>query len=241
MARLGQQLLLALCRPLTRRLVLHPARTASSRQGQQQSQSEAQTAAQAVAQYADSSNDNSNGNANGNLNGNANGNLNGNENVNSNELSNAVSNSDTNTVSNDVTNTVTSAVNVSVNVDLGAMELKPLLDASIHADHNDGIAFSMPDSVTQSVMGDGNNALTSLHWSHWGRYSATATGVDVVNDCVPYCAAGHFHGYPVTVRLDRARPWKNHAGRWQYTRLEVVYHGPRPAFSPAREVFPLWS
>lgn len=88
--------------------------------------------------------------------------------------------------------------------------------------------------------GDGNNALTSLHWSHWGRYSATATGVDVVNDCVPYCAAGHFHGYPVTVRLDRARPWKDHPGRWQYTRLEMTYHGARPAFSQAREVFPLW-
>lgn len=88
--------------------------------------------------------------------------------------------------------------------------------------------------------GDGNNALTSLHWSHWGTYSATATGVDVVNDCVPYCAAGHFHGYPVTVRLDRARPWKDHPGRWQYTRLEMTYHGARPAFSQAREVFPLW-
>jgi len=135
-------------------------------QGQQQSQSEAQTAAQAVAQYADSSNENSNGNVNGNLsgnaNGNANGNLNGNENVNSNELSNAVSNSDTNEVSNSVTNTVTSAVNVSVAVDLGAFELKPVLDASINVAHNDGIAFSMPDSVDQYVTGDGNNALFNL-------------------------------------------------------------------------------
>src|SRR5262249_1584602 len=38
----------------------------------------------------------------------------------------------------------------------------PLLDASINVDHNDGIAFSMPDSVDQLVNGDGNNALFNL-------------------------------------------------------------------------------
>src|SRR4051812_7134050 len=45
--------------------------------------------------------------------------------------------------------------------------------------------------------GDGNNVLTSLRWSQWQPRAAVADGRDMVNDCRPYCAAGHFHSYRV--------------------------------------------
>ncbi|MGW7003290.1 hypothetical protein ACWGCW_10780 [Streptomyces sp. NPDC054933] len=88
---------------------------------------------------------------------------------------------------------------------------------------------------------DGNNYLTALRWSQWGRNSATATGRDVVNDCKPYCAAGKFHSYPATVRLDRVRQWNGQSRHWQYGRLTVTYRGARPADTPKTMTYPLWS
>ncbi|OIJ62760.1 hypothetical protein [Streptomyces mangrovisoli] len=89
--------------------------------------------------------------------------------------------------------------------------------------------------------GDGNSRLGSLHWSHWGRYSASGSGVNVVNDCKPYCAAGKFHSYPVSVRLDSPRPWKAHPRELQYKQLTLTYtHGKPPGF-PRVLTLPLWS
>jgi hypothetical protein len=88
---------------------------------------------------------------------------------------------------------------------------------------------------------DGNNFLTSLRWTSWRSGSARGTGRDVANDCRPYCAAGHFHSYPVRVRLDHARPWKGHPHRWQYTRLTLHYTAAKPAFAPRVLTVPLWS
>ncbi|HMI27195.1 MAG TPA: hypothetical protein VK594_22155, partial [Streptosporangiaceae bacterium] len=48
---------------------------------------------------------------------------------------------------------------------------------------------------------DGNDYLSGLAWTSWGPRLASATGTEHVNDCVPYCAAGHFHSYPVNVVL----------------------------------------
>ncbi len=76
--------------------------------------------------------------------------------------------------------------------------------------------------------GDGNNYLTSLHWSQWGAKGARAVGTDVANDCLPYCAAGHFHDYPAVVTLTGAEPWKGHPGVERFTRLTLEYPGARP-------------
>lgn len=76
--------------------------------------------------------------------------------------------------------------------------------------------------------GDGNNYLVSLRWSQWGSKGARATGTDVANDCVPYCAAGRFHDYPAVVTLTGAEPWKGHPGVERYTRVTVEYPGARP-------------
>nr|WP_031223960.1 hypothetical protein [Streptomyces roseochromogenus] len=88
--------------------------------------------------------------------------------------------------------------------------------------------------------GDGNSRLDGLHWSQWGPHGATATGVNMVNDCKPYCAAGHFHAYPVTVRLDDPRPWKKQPRVQHYTLMSLTYTGARPeGFKPVM-IYPLW-
>jgi hypothetical protein len=87
--------------------------------------------------------------------------------------------------------------------------------------------------------GDGNNYLAGATWSTWSAASATGTATDQANDCVPYCAAGHFHGYPVDVRLDEPVPWTGHPGQERYTRLTLDYPGARPAGMPAHFVWPL--
>ena len=61
-----------------------------------------------------------------------------------------------------------------------------------------------------------------------GGASATAQGVNWVNDCKPYCAVGKFHPYRVTVRLDRAETWKRHPALVQFTRMRLYYPDGRP-------------
>ena len=88
--------------------------------------------------------------------------------------------------------------------------------------------------------GDGNSRLLGLHWSQWGRQAATAVGVNAVNDCKPYCAAGKFHSYRVTVRLDHPRPWKKHPDVEHYTRMSLTYEGARPEGFKQVMTYPLW-
>lgn len=89
--------------------------------------------------------------------------------------------------------------------------------------------------------GDGNNRLTALQWSAWGRTSAVGSGLDAVNDCVPYCAAGTFRTYPVTVRLDRPEPWQSHPGLQRFTRLRLIYTNDTPPRLEQRDVtYKLW-
>ncbi|MEU5597593.1 hypothetical protein [Streptomyces sp. NPDC020298] len=86
--------------------------------------------------------------------------------------------------------------------------------------------------------GDGNSRLARMRWSQWGM-SATATGVNLVNDCKPFCAAGRFHAYAVTVRLDRPKPWKKHPQLQQFTRLTLTYTGSsRPEGFPRVVTYP---
>ena len=89
--------------------------------------------------------------------------------------------------------------------------------------------------------GDGNSSLSSLHWSRWDRNSAVGKGLNVVNDCMPYCAVGKFHSYPVTVRLDHPEPWKKHPQQQHYTRMSLVYTNGRPDGSPRAVTYPLWN
>ncbi|MEV0904260.1 hypothetical protein [Streptomyces hokutonensis] len=89
--------------------------------------------------------------------------------------------------------------------------------------------------------GDGNSRLASLRWTNWDANSATATGVNWVNDCKPYCAAGKFHSYPVVVRLDNAQTWKRHPGIRQYGRISLTYTAGRPDSFAHVVTYPLWN
>ncbi|ARP68700.1 hypothetical protein LK07_01745 [Streptomyces pluripotens] len=88
--------------------------------------------------------------------------------------------------------------------------------------------------------GDGNSRLTGLHWAQWGPREATAIGMNVVNDCKPYCAAGTFHAYPVIVRLDDPMPWKKHPDVQHYTRMSLIYTDARPEGFGHVMTYPLW-
>ncbi|MFM9443252.1 hypothetical protein [Streptomyces acidiscabies] len=80
--------------------------------------------------------------------------------------------------------------------------------------------------------GDGNSRLTALHWSRWTSGEAEGRGLNAVNDCVPYCAAGTFHSYPVRVRLHAAR-----AGH--YTKVTLTFTAGGPAKAPPTVTYPL--
>ncbi len=77
---------------------------------------------------------------------------------------------------------------------------------------------------------DGNDDLTRLSWTSWAAGLARATGVQEVNDCDPYCAAGHFHGYPVDVSFRGGASVPGQPGRQRYTKVTLRYPGARPDF-----------
>ena len=94
---------------------------------------------------------------------------------------------------------------------------------------------------------DGNSLFDQLTWTTWTSGLASAKGTLVQNDCVPYCAAGHFHPYPALVVL-----WGSKAighGEHAYTRLTEILTGPRPGYydavhhkwvyAPVTQTFPL--
>jgi hypothetical protein len=72
---------------------------------------------------------------------------------------------------------------------------------------------------------DGGAYLDGLSWAAWGSSSAFANGAYVLNDCVPYCADGHFHSFPVLVALWGAEPRPGHAGQTYFTHLTVIFTG----------------
>ncbi|WP_217238566.1 hypothetical protein [Streptomyces sp. AC555_RSS877] len=89
--------------------------------------------------------------------------------------------------------------------------------------------------------GDGNSRLASLRWARWDAASAEAKGVNRVNDCKPYCAAGTFHSYRVVVRLDEPRSWKKDPQQKHYTRMTLTYTGDRPERLARTVTYTLWN
>jgi len=75
--------------------------------------------------------------------------------------------------------------------------------------------------------GDANFYFTNLRWSAWNAIRAVAAGVAHLNDCKPYCAAGHFHTYRIAVTLTRPQSCKN--GNREFTRMTWLFTVTRPA------------
>ncbi|MFI2205079.1 hypothetical protein ACH47Z_30695 [Streptomyces sp. NPDC020192] len=88
--------------------------------------------------------------------------------------------------------------------------------------------------------GDGNSRLTDLQWTQWGPDGAKAIGVNMVNDCKPYCAAGTFHAYPVVIRLSGEKPWKKHPRFQRFSDISLTYTGARPDTFKQVMTYPLW-
>lgn len=57
----------------------------------------------------------------------------------------------------------------------------------------------MPDRITFGT--DGTHFITHLTWGLWQPSGARATGRYYIDNCVPDCAAGTYHEYPVTMAL----------------------------------------
>jgi hypothetical protein len=70
--------------------------------------------------------------------------------------------------------------------------------------------------------GDANLQLRSMRWRGWNRGQTRGWGQAMLNDCIPYCAAGRFHWLPVRAKLSRPRYcWQLH--RYIYTRLHYRF------------------
>jgi len=72
---------------------------------------------------------------------------------------------------------------------------------------------------------DYNSLIDHITWTSWTRELASGTGTLVQNDCMPYCAAGHFHRYPVLVILWANQPY---GSGQRYTEITEILPGARP-------------
>jgi hypothetical protein len=75
---------------------------------------------------------------------------------------------------------------------------------------------------------DANDYLVKLSWTSWTPQLASATGTQEENDCIPYCAAGHFHAYPVDVIFWGRTAVLGEPGTQRYTTITLLYPGARP-------------
>lgn len=76
-------------------------------------------------------------------------------------------------------------------------------------------AFAVRPAIV-SYTGDGSGFLGGrsahprrsfgrIHWTRWRSSGGHGTGRVWLNDCRPYCAAGHFHAHPMRVDVFRLR------------------------------------
>ena len=73
--------------------------------------------------------------------------------------------------------------------------------------------------------GDGNLYVTGLRYQTYGQQVARATATIHANDCLPYCAAGHFHTYRGSVSFRDVVRCED--GRLYYSRIRLtVSRGP---------------
>jgi hypothetical protein len=77
---------------------------------------------------------------------------------------------------------------------------------------------------------DANSLFDKLTWTSWTPGLASAKGVYEENDCIPYCAAGHFHSYPVLVIFWGIKAVPGHPGEQCYTMMTEILPGARPPY-----------
>jgi hypothetical protein len=73
---------------------------------------------------------------------------------------------------------------------------------------------------------DAINTLKDLHWTTWGQ-SATATGIEELNACVPDCAPSQASDYPVSIQMHGSRV-TSARGLHVYLYVTITYSGTMP-------------
>ncbi len=83
---------------------------------------------------------------------------------------------------------------------------------------------------------DSNYGVGLLRWRGWGTQRAVASGVAVVNNCIPDCTRGAFAQYPVTVVLTHIRDGEAAAF---YTRMAILAPDAPGAGMPEKDLYRL--
>ena len=73
------------------------------------------------------------------------------------------------------------------------------------------------------------NTLTDLQWTTWGQ-TATATGTEELNACVPDCAPSQTSEYPVSIQPSGSRVTP--PGLHVYLYVTITYSGTMPTLQP---------
>lgn len=87
-------------------------------------------------------------------------------------------------------------------------------------------AGTRPKQVTLTC-GDGNTALSGLHWSSFGGASAGAAGTFETNTCTPNCAEGKVVRFPVSVKAYDTRSCMK--GLKVYNKLTLKFTAGKPS------------
>lgn len=75
---------------------------------------------------------------------------------------------------------------------------------------------------------DDGTGLQGLHWATWTRRFASGYGTEYQNDCMPSCAQGREHYYPVLITLWGSGSVAGHPAERRYTEITLIYPGARP-------------
>jgi hypothetical protein len=81
---------------------------------------------------------------------------------------------------------------------------------------------------------DGTFGMLGVQWKHYGGAVATASASAYANDCVPFCAAGHFSRPKAKLRLTKV---VRCGGDYLYARLLYALEGHVPSNIPRRGSF----
>lgn len=77
--------------------------------------------------------------------------------------------------------------------------------------------------------GDGNFRIEKIQWTGWGETFAAGVGTGTLNDCEPYCAAGHFHNYPMVVIASGRQTCPNGQPAYAMVTYAFIGRSPLPA------------
>ena len=88
-----------------------------------------------------------------------------------------------------------------------------------------GAPSAQPSQVVLTCADAGVTA-SKLQWTGWGNAFAAAVGTAEVNDCKPYCAAGHVHAFKIVLLAQGRQSCPD--GRPAYARVTYAFIGRSP-------------